>query len=292
MVRFPKNGRRPGELSPDIEDRRTILLGHVEESEFQRERARVVLGSVVEATDLEDYLAGLDAIVADMLTAAQVALHDILADAAQSAAEYAETLSGETLPAESLARAVEEEERAFVVAVTPALSGAAQETVSAMRAQIRSGVSDNTLRKAWTSDELQARMLAGPRAVLRAAGASAVARMEDRLQQEANTRLIASAAQKGAPVPVFIWITMEDEGVCEGPFPAACVLRHAQKKTMADWRRFGLPKSPILKCSVKEPRCRCILEAEKQGRAILAQRVKIREAVQSGRARARAAYGA
>lgn len=75
------------------------------------------------------------------------------------------------------------------------------------------------------------------------------------VQHVANTALVQSLAategQPNAEDEEWVWVTVEDNRVCND-----CQPRHNQIKTLLEWEQIGMPKSGW---SVCDERCRCII---------------------------------
>lgn len=95
------------------------------------------------------------------------------------------------------------------------------------------------------------------------------------------------------PESLFVWVTAEDERVCEDLFENSCAPRAGEALLMDEWEIFGNPQAENLICTMFAKgggsNCRCWLDAT--GESAGASPVSISSAVMEGNADAEADYG-
>jgi len=274
-----------------------VILSHVEQVEYMKERARQLAAEMASKLDPREAVSDPAAFVERLLIALLAVLGPDAVALARDAAEYAAQLGLPTLSADRVKEVTAEAERRFYASAAPALKDVVLQIAARVGDIAAAGVALPIAAAALGTIATQAALLAPLTGVAKRLSASYMQFVERDVNDAAANDLLERSAtdRKFAETRTFTWIAVMDRNTCDSEakdaFNHACAPRHGHMADIGTWRAYGLPGSPVLICSMHAPRgaspCRCIV-ADSEVVGGLGP-IDASEAVKRGRDRARPA---
>lgn len=260
------------------------ILERVEASEYRKELARLLAEGLIDESDLEEIRDDPEAWILAFLAALVASLRAPSSEAAEDAAGTAGDAGLEQPDPETRAAIRAEAEREFIEQAGAALLAALLPLRDVLIRAEREGVEPETMAAAL-GGTTGTGLLGSVRSAAKRQAVSLIQATERAVLRQALEQTSRPSSSAATPDPVYTWITLQDDNVCEGFVEEACRHRHGQQRTLERWRAIGLPGAPNLRCSSRQPNCRCMLEFSSESPSV-PEPVEVGEAIKAGKARA------